>query len=135
MNISFLKSYIRRISTLKGIPFYFLLLFVGIFSSIMIANFLKPDIQQNDRTQKINEVVSAQIYNSADLGAIRVNGGIFLDTQDFEQAVRADLIERYKSAKIRFEYLENPNSSLKAIKVFMEYEDLIYTSTQKVNEI
>ncbi|GED65584.1 hypothetical protein [Lysinibacillus fusiformis] len=120
---------------MKGIPFYFLLLFVGIFSSIMIANFLKPDIQQNDRTQKINEVVSAQIYNSADLGAIRVNGGIFLDTQDFEQAVRADLIERYKSAKIRFEYLENPNSSLKAIKVFMEYEDLIYTSTQKVNEI
>lgn len=120
---------------MKSVPFYLLLLFVGVSILSFYIIYFVYDNKQNDHVNYLNEVVAANITASVDHGSVRVSELIFLDKSSFENNVQTDVNSRFASPTLTFDYLEDSAGALKAVKVSMTIDGTVYTSTLKVNEI
>lgn len=119
---------------MRVLPSFFYIIFISFFLITISVSYFLSDGSQNEVTQYLDETVNSYLVNSVDLGTTRVNENIYFDQSNFESVVRNRLIERYLGSNISFDYLPNGNQSLKALKVSIEVEENVYTSTYKIRE-
>lgn len=120
---------------MKSIPSYIYILFLGLFLTIAIVSYFTFAHKQEEETLFLNETIAAYIPQHVDIGTARVKEQLFLEKNEFEEAVKQEVLMKYPTATVvTFDYLEK-NGALKAVLVKMSLQDKYYTSRYKLNEI
>lgn len=121
--------------TLKSVPLYIWIIVAGLFAMACIGYYQFNDMEENTKTQLVNETMRASLYTSVDYGNTRVSGELFVDKQKFEDLAKQKIEEKMPGSIVTFDYLLLASGAIKAIKMIVtETDGEPFSSTYKVNE-
>ncbi|MGA4465963.1 hypothetical protein ACPA2L_25495 [Bacillus bombysepticus] len=123
---------------MKEHPFILVIIVLGLFLVYLGGYYYQENFTTDSVMQGITETVRASAVSNMDNSSRIQTGELYLSKDDFEKdfkkrIVSNKLVKISNDAKYRFDYLDNKNGSVKAIKTIIQDGKNTYQATYKVS--
>ncbi|HFK1488833.1 MULTISPECIES: hypothetical protein [Bacillus cereus group] len=123
---------------MKEHPFILVIIVLGIFLISLSGYYYRENFTTDSVIQGITETVRASAVSNMDNSSRIQSGELYLSKDEFEKDFKKrigsnKLVKISNDAKYRFDYLDNKNGSVKAIKTIIQDGKNTYQATYKVS--
>lgn len=122
---------------IRDIPEVIRMVLVSIVMILVLLFFMGSSVQRDERVYLMNQAIRSSAISNMDHASRVEVGRLHLYKSDFEQDVKDQLQESngglFETANYQFEYLEDSDDRLKAVRLLIDLDGKDYQSTVVVD--